>query len=49
MMFLCHTGLQNDFHGFLCTCEGGGVHGEMAELVLMAELPPVLYLWQTGE
>lgn len=34
----CHTCLQNDLHRFFCACEGGGVHGKMAELVLLAQV-----------
>lgn len=46
---LCLTGLQDHLHGFLCTCEGSGVDGEMAQLVLLAKPRSVLNLWQVGE
>ncbi len=38
------TNVQNHFHGFLSTCEGSCVDGEMAKLVLLAKPRFVLYL-----
>lgn len=45
----CHTGLQDHFHGLLCTCKCSCVDGKMAKLVLLAQLRSTFYLWQTGE
>lgn len=43
------TFLQDHLQGFLGSCEGRSVDGEVAQLVLAAELRAVLQLCQRGE